>query len=76
MKGYKKWGAFTLIVGMAMLCSSCTVHRHSRSHHHHPHRHKVMIIAEQATATERSKDCTTFEECLTMIEPESYGGTE
>lgn len=54
MKGYKKWGAFTLIVGMAMLCSSCAVHRHTRPNRHHPHRHRVVIIAEQTTATEQS----------------------
>lgn len=47
MKGYKKWGAFTLIVGMVMLCSSCAVHRHTRPHRHHPHRHRVVIIANR-----------------------------
>lgn len=52
IKGYTKWSVFALIGIMTMQLSSCTVHRHSRSHHHHPHRHKVMIIAEQATATE------------------------
>ena len=61
MKGYKKWGAFTLIVGMAMLCSSCAVHRHTRPHRHHPHRHRVVIIAEQTTATEQNKDCITLD---------------
>ena len=76
MKGYKKWGAFTLIVGMAILCSSCVVHRHPRPHRHHPHRHRVVIIAEQTTATEQSKDGITFEECLAMAEPDSYGSTE
>ena len=77
MKVYKKWGTFALIVGMAMLCSSCALHRHTRPHrHHHPHRHRVVIIAEQTTATGQSKDCITFEECLAMSEPDSYGSTE
>lgn len=76
MKGYKKWGAFILIAGMAMLYSSCAVHRHPRPHRHHPHRHRVVIIAEQTTATEQSKDVITFEECLAMSEPDSYGSNE
>lgn len=76
MKGFKKWCSFTLIVGMSMLCSSCAVYRHSRPHRHHPHRHRVVIIAEQTDATEQSKDCITFEECLAMTEPDSYGNTE
>ena len=76
MKGFKKWCSFTLIVGMSMLCSSCAVYRHSRPHRHHPHRHRVVIIAEQTAATEQSKDCITFEECLAMTEPDSYGSTE
>ena len=76
MKGYKKWGAFPLMVGMAMLCSPGAVHRHTRPHRHHPHRHRVFIIEEQSTATEQNKDCITFEECLAMTEPDSYGSTE
>ena len=76
MKGYKKWSALALTVGIVMLSSSCTVHRHPRPHHHHPHRHKVVIIAEQTTGTEQNTDCITFEECLAMTEPGSYGSTE
>lgn len=77
MKGSKKWGAFVLIVGMAMLFSSCAVHRHPRHHHrHHPHRHRVVIVAEQITPTGQSKDCIIFEKCLAMTEPDSYGSTE
>ena len=41
-----------------------------------PHRHKVVIIAEQTTGTEQNTDCITFEECLAMTEPDSYGSTE
>lgn len=74
MKGTKKWGTFALIAGMAMLFSSCAVHRHR--HRHHPHRHRVVIVAEQTTPTEQSKDCITFEECLAMTEPDSYDSTE
>ena len=87
MKGYKKWSVLTLIVGMATLFSSCAVHRHTRPHRHHPHRHKVVIIAEQTTRTGQNTaeqttrtgqntDCITFEECLAMTEPDSYGSTE
>lgn len=74
MKGYKKWNVFALVVGIAILFSSCVVHRHPRLHRHH--RHKVVIIAEQTTATEQNKDCRTFEACLAMTEPDSYGNTE
>lgn len=73
MKGYKKWSTFALIIGMTMLFCSCAVHRH---HRHHPHRHRVAIVAQQTIATEQSKDCITFEECLAMTEPDSYGSTE
>lgn len=79
MKGYKKWSAFALTFGMAILFSSCTVHRHTRPHrhrHHHHHRHKVVVIAERTTATRQNRDCTTFEACLAMTEPDSYGNTE
>lgn len=76
MKGYKKWSVFALIVGTAMLFSSCAVHRHPRPHHRHPHRHKVVIVAEQTTATGQNTDCITFEECLAMAGPDSYGSTE
>ena len=76
MKGYKKWSVLTLIVGMATLFSSCAVHRHTRPHRHHPHRHKVVIIAEQTTGIEQNTNCITFEECLAMTEPDSYGSTE
>lgn len=76
MKGYKKLSACALIVGMAMLCSSCAVHRHPRPHRHHPHRHRVVIITEQTTATGQSKDGITFEACLVMTEPDSYDSTE
>ena len=68
------------IVGMTMMLASCaTVHRHPRApkpHRHHPHRHKVVIIAEQTAGTEQNTDCITFEECLAMTEPDSYGSTE
>ena len=74
MKGTKKWGTFALMVGMAMLCSSCAVHKHR--HRHHPHRHWVVIVAEQTTPTGQSKDGITFEECLAMTEPDSYDSTE
>lgn len=76
MKGYRKWSAITLIAGMTMLCSSCAVHRHIRPHRHHPHRHRIVIVAEQTAAAEQNKDCITFEECLAMTEPDSYGSTE
>ena len=69
MKEYKKWSALALIVGMTTLFSSC-------AHRHHPHRHKVVIIAEQTTGTGQNTDCITFEECLAMTEPDSYGSTE
>ncbi len=73
MKEYKKWNALALVVGITTLFSSCAVHRHPRPHHrHHLHHHKVVIIAEQTTGT----DCITFEECLAMTEPDSYGSTE
>ena len=68
MKEYKKWSALALIVGMTTLFSSCA--------RHHPHRHKVVIIAEQTTGTGQNTDCITFEECLAMTEPDSYGSTE
>nr|WP_320947842.1 hypothetical protein [Bacteroides intestinalis] len=76
MKGTKKWSALALIVGMATLFSSCAVHRHPRSHRPHPHRHKVVIIAEQTRGTEQNTDYITFETCLAMTEPGSYGSTE
>ncbi len=76
MKGYKELRAFALMVGMAMLFSSCAVHRHPRPYLHHPHRHRVVIIAEQTIATEQSKDCITFEKCLARTEPDAYGSTE
>ena len=75
MKGYKKLGALALTAGMATLFCSCAVHRHPRPHHR-PHRHKVLIITEQTTRTEQDTDCITFEECLAMTEPDSYGSTE
>ena len=72
--------AMVVIAGMAMMLASCTtVYRHPRPHRHHPHhphRHKVVIIAEQTTGTEQNTDCITFEECLAMTEPDSYGSTE
>ena len=70
MKGTKKWSAFALIAGIAMLFCSCAVHRHSRHHH------RVLIVAKQTTNTGQSKDCITFEECLAMTEPDSYGNIE
>lgn len=76
MNEYREWKAFALIAGMAILFSSCAVHRHSRPHRHHHHRHKVVVIAEQATATGQNKDCRTLEACLAMTEPDSYGNTE
>ena len=76
MKGYKEWIALALIVGMVTLFSSCAVHRHQQPHRHHPHLHKVVIIAEQATETEQNTDCVTFEKCLAITEPDSYGSTE
>ena len=78
MKGYKKCGAIALMFVMVMLFSSCAVHRHPRPHHHHHrhHHHKMVIIAEQATITEQSKDCVTFEEWLAITGLGSYGGTE
>lgn len=76
MKEYKKWNVFALTAGMTMLVSSCAVHRHPRPHRPHPHRHRVVIIAEQTAAAGQSKDCITFEECLAMTEPDSYGSTE
>ena len=45
---------------MALTANSCvTLHRHR--HRHHPHRHRVVVVAEQTTATEQSKDGITFE---------------
>lgn len=76
MKRYKRWSAFALTVGMAALFSSCAVHRHPRPHHHRHHRHKVVVIAERTTATRQNRDCTTFEACLVMTEPDSYGNTK
>lgn len=76
MKGYKKWGTFALAVGMTMLLSSCVVHRHPRPHHHHPRHHRVALVAEQTTAAEQGKGGLTFEACLAMAEPDSYGSTE
>lgn len=76
MKEYKKWDTFVLVVVMAILFSSCAVHRHPRHHRHHPHRHRVVIIAEQTTVTGQSKDGITIEKCLVMTKPDSYGSTE
>lgn len=58
MNEYREWKAFVLITGMAILFSSCAVHRHSRPHRHHHHRHKVVFIAEQVTAT--GQTCLTW----------------
>lgn len=79
MKEYRKWSVFVLTLGMAMLFGSCVVHRHPRPHRHrphHPHRHRVVFIAEQTAVAGQAQDCITFEECLAMTEPESYGSTE
>lgn len=76
MKGYKKWSALVSIVGMAILFTSCVVHRHPRPHRHHPHHHKVVIVAGQTTGTEQNTDCITFENCLAMTGPDYYGSTE
>ena len=78
MKEYKKWSALALIIGMAMVFGSCTVHRHHRPHrHHHRHHHKAVVIAEQTAVSKQNTDCiTTFEGCLAMTEPDSYDSTE
>ena len=75
-KGYSKWRVFALMAGMALMCSSCVVHRYPRPHRHRPHRHKAAIVAEPVAATEQNKDCMTFEECLAMYERGYYGSTE
>lgn len=78
MKGYKKWSAFALMVGMAILFSSCVVHRLPHRPHYHHHRHKIVVIAEQATVTEQNKDCITCEASLAIAitKPDSYGNNE
>lgn len=74
MRPTRKLGMAIMAI-MALTASSCvTLHRHR--HRHHPHRHRVVVVAEQTTATGQNKDCITFEECLAMTEPDSYGSTE
>ena len=76
MKGYTKWSALALTAGMAMVFSSCAVHRPPRTHRHHPHSHTVVIVAEQTASPEQNSNRMTFEEWLAMTESESYGSTE
>lgn len=61
---------------MLSVCSCVTSRRHPRHHRHRPHRHKVVIVAEQINTTGQDKKCKTFEDCLAMTEPDSYGNTE
>ncbi len=61
---------------MLSVCSCVTSRSHPRHHRHRPHRHKVVIVAEQTNATGQDMKCTTFEECLAMTEPNTYGNTE
>ena len=77
MRTCKKFGMIAVAVLVPLAVSSCgTLRRYPRHHHHHPHRHRVVIIAEKSASTWQDSDCVTFEECLAMSGPDSYGSTE
>lgn len=76
MRTGKKFRMIATAVLVPLAVSSCgTLRRHPRHHHHYPHRHRIVIVAEQSAAGQDS-DCVTFEECLAMSGPDSYGSIE